>query len=156
VVGLGKDSVRARFARAWNAEYETRFNEAKSGGNDPSQAHRPDSEKIDEILTVVRGLAREGTPEPLHVEILTPAAPSHGVTGRLRDEITRILQPIFGNDSGFLFGFEMHSDGRGVKAIRVNSTGQEWTPDLMEQARQALANQPSFAGIQFEFSDILV
>ena len=58
VVGADEASVVKRFHNAWS-EYEVRFAEAKAeGAGQPADARRSSDEMLDEILTMVRDMAR--------------------------------------------------------------------------------------------------
>jgi hypothetical protein len=59
IVGADEASIRKRLTNSWREEYETRFNSAKTaGGDEPVAQRRGNDEILDEILTIVRELAR--------------------------------------------------------------------------------------------------
>jgi hypothetical protein len=66
IVGVDEASIRKRLTNSWREEYETRFNSAKTaGGDEPVAQRRGNDEILDEILTIIRELARSSaSPEP--------------------------------------------------------------------------------------------
>jgi hypothetical protein len=64
VIAVDETSVKKRFHRAWQGEYLDKFDQAKAIGSRPSKAaHRETPDKVDEILTLVRELARTNRPQ---------------------------------------------------------------------------------------------
>jgi hypothetical protein len=59
VVGAEEAAVRKRFANSWRQEYESRFMSAKTADvEQPVTKRRSNDEILDEILTIVREMAR--------------------------------------------------------------------------------------------------
>ncbi len=72
VVGVEDASIRKRFANSWREEYESQFASAKaSRGDEPVTSRRGNDEMLDEILTVVREIARS----PMMSEPAEPLTP---------------------------------------------------------------------------------
>ncbi|CDP82945.1 MULTISPECIES: TIR domain-containing protein [Mycolicibacterium] len=90
VIGVDETSVRKRFHRAWADEYEDKFERAKATRPRPTKpAHRQTPEMLDEILTLVREIARTSKPP---VELTKAPRPD---LHRIREAINFILADDF-------------------------------------------------------------
>ena len=64
VVRADEASIAKRFDNAWSVEYETKFAQAKAvGAEKPSNARRSNDDILDEVLTIVRDIARTSASE---------------------------------------------------------------------------------------------
>lgn len=87
VVAVDESSVSKRFHRAWQDEYSDKFNRAKAIGSRPAKtAHRHTPEMLDEILTLVREMARTSKPLPVNLPTMRPQT----------SEVQRVLEMHFG------------------------------------------------------------
>lgn len=98
VVEADEAAVTKRFNNAWNQEYEARFDEARQRAHDaPRVEHQRSSDEIlDEVLTIVRELARVSPAEPRELATVSPAEPRNATYTKeeIYEGLSRALEPL--------------------------------------------------------------
>ncbi len=134
-----EQTIRTRFRTAWDTEYESRFSGARKT-HARVKGHRQQRAVIDEILTIVRGLARTtGGAEPpqqdrrLSLPIDIPLA-----------EIRAVLESFLGPDyAGLSITLSSTDDGRPRVVIPLETPVVNYTAKIGE-ALVALGASASF------------
>jgi hypothetical protein len=143
VVGVDESSIKKRFNHAWRGEYEGKFAEAKTAGEEPPPARRSNDEMLDEVLTIVRELAR--TPSSA-----SQAAESIATLSRRSIHSTKVreaLSAALADEGEFVSRIEVLRGGKHRVIIKVKGST---SPDLRQRVTEALSPLDFVSDIGFE------
>lgn len=141
VVKVDVSSVQKRFARAWEGEYESLFAAAKNLPDQGEQTHRPIEDIVDEILTIVRELARSA-PRPARVSPTTYRYPAR--YRGLEDVILSALSPLNPDDEEYRYQIVTDEEG-----ITVEIQSDLLTKELEDNVKSALSRIDTVKSIRF-------
>lgn len=124
VVVVDRTSVAKRFRRAWHDEYQQRFEQAKTESGPTRSSNRGTEAMLDEILTLVRDIARTSKPT---VSLTKTAQPSKAA-------VREAMIAVLGDD----FRWRARVEHRGVDI----TLPVELPADIDQKLTLALGNVP--------------
>lgn len=156
LVGADESSVTKRFNNAWREEYEARFAEAKSAdAGEPSDARRKPDDMLDEILNMVRDMARTANSRigPNTPAMVSEFGSSYGTLSReyVSGMVMAVLQEM-PDIGGGVASTELFHRPDGTPGVTVQ-TSFEIPPPFRQRITETLSKM-SISDVRFEKMNI--